>query len=88
MLRFRNSSWSIIFIPHSLVLFLSSVLCRSDRGLAPDPFKSYGLVSRPDWSHRDGTPGSLTPRQADAVVIMRQMVEDVKKALDHVNTKV
>ncbi len=68
---------------------------RTIRGLQPDPFLTHGLVSRPDWSYHSseaadarGAPGTLTPRQQDAVVIMREMVEDVKKALEHVNTKV
>jgi hypothetical protein len=61
---------------------------RNEAELPPDPFLSYGLSSKPDWSFQDGRPGYYNKQQLEAFEIMRQMCEDVQSALKYVNKKV
>ena len=40
-----------------------------------------GLATKPDWSFKDGAQGFLSEKQAEAVEMMAQVCEDVRKAL-------
>ncbi len=66
-----------------MIFFISNSL-----GLVPDPLKSYSLNRIPDWSFQDGRPGVFTESPKQSVVMMREMCEDVQKALKFMGKKV